>query len=330
MMSLTFASRFRVLPNGLVTLYHKKVGVLSSVQPEDDAAFQWMTFTGSLNETPSGIEKNAESFALHRSWIDGQRQFAVNERDIFESAWWRRRPQIWTWTVNDWLKAELRNRFGERPPSEEPPVYVHVARTSEHSRPAIPEDLTLRNYQIDAVNEWIDAGCHGIFAMATGTGKTETALAAATRLAEIAVENSTPLLVLVIAPLTDLVNQWAARARRFGFTPLTWHGGTSAAERAVVADVLRRASRGRKSRTCGMVITTADSLVGPFLPHYNPSTATFFWSAMKCTLSGLNGGLTPCPQPRWRRLAYRQHRNAISTMRVPTHYWATLALLSLA
>jgi superfamily II DNA or RNA helicase len=48
----------------------------------------------------------------------------------------------------------------------------------------LPEDLTLRPYQIEAIEAWFAHDCRGLLEMATGTGKTITALAGSTRLFE--------------------------------------------------------------------------------------------------------------------------------------------------
>ena len=93
--------------------------------------------------------------------------------------------------------------------------------------PEIPQTLELRNYQKEAVNDWLRVDGHGVFAMATGTGKTLTALVAATQVALHCAERNRPLLVLVIVPLLDLVEQWRRDAEWFQFRPAICHGNMS-------------------------------------------------------------------------------------------------------
>ncbi|MBB3084694.1 helicase-related protein [Geodermatophilus sabuli] len=251
----------RVMSDGRVTLYHKKVGVFTSFGDP----LEWMTFTGSPNETAGGLTLNAEAFPLHRSWIDGQREFAVSERSLFDSAWNKKRPEIWTWTATSWLGDALRERFGERPPRT-PVVYIDVPAkrpSAEDERwPSMPEDFRPRPYQRAAVDAWIQGGGRGTFAMATGTGKTETALAASVEAVAASVSAKRPLVILVTVPLSDLVDQWLSRARRFGFRPIRWDGQSSPAERQTALDAFRRADAGRTGPYVAMVVATADSLTG--------------------------------------------------------------------
>lgn len=257
----------RVHENGLVSLYHKKVGVFSAqLDPGVDGA-EWMTFTGSPNETAGGLVLNAETFPLHRSWVDGQREYAINERELFDTAWDGLRPEIWTWSATEWAADELSARFGEREPVPGS-IFIEGRRQRPDSRigPRLPEGLTLREYQQDAISAWIQADGRGTFAMATGTGKTETALAASVELSSAMHEADMPLIILVIVPLSDLVKQWRDRARRFGFQPLFWDGSSTQAERTAVKDAFRRADLGRSGSSTAMVITTADSLTGALRP----------------------------------------------------------------
>lgn len=66
------------------------------------------------------------------------------------------------------------------------------------------KSIELRPYQNEAIQKWIDANFVGFFEMATGTGKTITALSCAKYLSTI--ENRISLLILV--PTLDLVSQW--------------------------------------------------------------------------------------------------------------------------
>lgn len=67
-------------------------------------------------------------------------------------------------------------------------------------------ERVLRPYQEAAIAAWRDHGYHGIFAMATGTGKTYTAIVAVERL--LAARSDLDL-VVIAAPFQHLVDQWA-------------------------------------------------------------------------------------------------------------------------
>jgi superfamily II DNA or RNA helicase len=132
--------------------------------------------------------------------------------------------------------------------------------------PSLPDDLDLRGYQKQAVNDWLRAGGKGTFAMATGTGKTLTALAAATQASIHIAKSGRPLLILVIVPSIDLVGQWRNDAERFSFRPAVCHGGLRRGQEEHLKSVFSaaRSSHGRRTE---MVITTADSLAPRFAPN---------------------------------------------------------------
>lgn len=263
----------RELPNSYA-LFHEKIGVF------EDADGNWMTFTGSPNETSAAALKHSESFPLHRSWLgEDQRAYAADERARFNSLWDEEVDGVRVWSANEWIKEPMRQAFGMREPSAhtvvakpadeaEDPDLTDFAINDLSLLPALPADLELREYQKDAINAWLsgDPNGRGVFAMATGVGKTITAMASATRLVGLVERTNKPLLVLVIVPLVDLVHQWKRDAEWFGWRPAVCHGDLSAAERSQLKEVFAsaRASTGRRAE---MVITTAASLTPRTTPR---------------------------------------------------------------
>ena len=80
----------------------------------------------------------------------------------------------------------------------------------------MPPTLQLRQYQREAIANWFAHRGRGTLKMATGSGKTITALAIATEL-----YNKINLQVLlVICPYCHLVNQWARESQKFGLKPI--------------------------------------------------------------------------------------------------------------
>jgi DNA phosphorothioation system restriction enzyme len=84
------------------------------------------------------------------------------------------------------------------------------------SFPQIPLSLHLREYQQQAVNNWFANQGRGTLKMATGSGKTITALAIVTQLYDqIGLQA-----VIIICPYCHLVTQWAKEAEKFGLQPI--------------------------------------------------------------------------------------------------------------
>ncbi len=73
-------------------------------------------------------------------------------------------------------------------------------------------NISLREYQNQAIQSWEKNGQKGIWSMATGTGKTLTALNAISR------KVSSNGVVIVIVPGKDLVDQWALVIKHYGFS----------------------------------------------------------------------------------------------------------------
>ena len=102
-----------------------------------------------------------------------------------------------------------------------------AAQSGRLDRPRlrIPEWLEWQTgdfaHQAEAVAAWEAQRDpeRGTIAMATGAGKTFTALICATRVQERLADR--PLLVLISAPSVPLIMQWQEEVRRFGVTPMT-------------------------------------------------------------------------------------------------------------
>ncbi len=82
--------------------------------------------------------------------------------------------------------------------------------------PRIPPSIQLRQYQRQAVANWFANQGRGTLKMATGSGKTITALAIATELYQkIGLQ-----VLLVVCPYRHLVTQWARECQNFNLEPV--------------------------------------------------------------------------------------------------------------
>lgn len=82
--------------------------------------------------------------------------------------------------------------------------------------PRIPPSIQLRQYQQQAVANWFANQGRGTLKMATGSGKTITALAIATELYQkIGLQ-----VLLVVCPYRHLVSQWARECQNFNLEPI--------------------------------------------------------------------------------------------------------------
>ncbi|OKH13520.1 DNA phosphorothioation system restriction enzyme [Fischerella major NIES-592] len=82
--------------------------------------------------------------------------------------------------------------------------------------PQMPASLQLRQYQRQAINNWFANNGRGTLKMATGSGKTITALAVACELyKQIHLQA-----LLVVCPYRHLVTQWARECEKFNLQPI--------------------------------------------------------------------------------------------------------------
>jgi DNA phosphorothioation system restriction enzyme len=97
----------------------------------------------------------------------------------------------------------------------EPRVNYYYKQYSD-GIPILPENLILRDYQKQVVINWFKNRGRGILKMATGSGKTITALAIATEL----YQQINLQVLLVICPFRHLVLQWAEETAKFNLQPI--------------------------------------------------------------------------------------------------------------
>jgi len=186
-------------------IYHEKIGIFS------DAASNHVAFAGSSNETEGGLVENFESIKVFWSWEDPQGR-VKEEIENFDALWDNKTRGL---RVLDFSKTsrELLKRYQQSsPPGSQSMVAEDPASYGLPLVPKIPDWVNLREYQEAAIKAWRDAGGQGILAMATGTGKTLTALVLAMR---VHAKNQ-PILLVVVCPFINLAEQWIRELTQFG------------------------------------------------------------------------------------------------------------------
>lgn len=199
-----------------MALYHEKIGVL------EDAFGDLVAFTGSLNETASALLDNFESIDVFQSWRENDRLRADRMRRDFDALWAGQTPRLEVLEFPDVAKDHLitLSKSADQETTSPPDRIVIGEEGPTAGWPRLPSGLMLRGYQKNAVARWFEEDGRGVFRMATGTGKTITALAAFDQLGRQLQERRMPLVCVVVVPLLDLVEQWAGEMRPFGVSPI--------------------------------------------------------------------------------------------------------------
>lgn len=193
--------------------YHDKVWIFT------DRAGDQVALHGSFNDSIQGT-LNGEAISVFRSWEPAQSQYVEAHASRLRVLWENRSPQFTVRTIPEAAREAL---IQLREPGHRP--YVLPGASGEEPQWALiappPSPLPeMRPYQIEAVAAWQAAGHRGIFEMATGTGKTFTALsAAAARREEL-----DGLAVVLLVPYLHMLDQWAEHCETFGFRPLMCSG----------------------------------------------------------------------------------------------------------
>ncbi len=194
--------------------FHDKFGVFSDIEGNQ------VSFNGSYNDSIHGT-LNYESIKIFCSWDSAFAPLVAADANRFERLWNNLDPNVRVYELPEAARSEiLKLRTSERPYPE--PEWVRYQRLRESrieyqpSRPRLPSSLELRAYQNTAIDAWFEHNCQGLLEMATGTGKTITALAGSSRL----FDREGRLAVVIAVPYQHLVDQWHTEAKSFGYTSI--------------------------------------------------------------------------------------------------------------
>lgn len=240
-------------------IFHEKTGVFT------DAENNHVAFSGSSNETAGGLLENFESLKVFCSWRDGEGRVA-EEIANFEALWSNSTNGLRVMEFSA-VGRELLERFRRHenpfPDTNHASVNKPAIRT-----PVPPKGKELRPYQADAIRAWIKQKGKGILAMATGTGKTITALTLACKVAE----KNSPLVVLIVCPYINLCKQWVGEAASFGFETIECFEGKKTWQ-SRLEEAFQYLSSGL-SRTIAVIATNATFLSPAFQDAIGSRIAT--------------------------------------------------------
>lgn len=225
--------KIALVPGGI---YHQKVGILYDNQGDI------VSFSGSNNETMSGWLGNIEEFHVFCSFRDGDKNHLEADIIKFEKLWSNHAERARVLPVSEAVNLKLiqiapkddeeferlskkledelstRNKGYLKYMVEERPINIEFIQARRERKGVEP--LILRNYQKTAVNNWNRNGLKGIFQMATGTGKTETAIGALSQL----ITEKKPLFIIIAVNGQSLLSQWISKLDQYGIRA---HGASS-------------------------------------------------------------------------------------------------------
>lgn len=180
-------------------MLHAKIGIAT------DSDGNKIGFSGSYNLT-SKAKFNWENIEIYRSWNKSEEKRILRMANRFDNLWSNKDPTYQTFPPSRKFIQIVTREAGSR---------LSDFRNREMAH--IKELPKFRDYQLEAIESWGKNNGRGTFVMATGSGKTITALGTIDRLIKgVVVERSRPLIVVIVLPLKHLLEQWHREAAGFG------------------------------------------------------------------------------------------------------------------
>ncbi|MCL4481649.1 MAG: DEAD/DEAH box helicase family protein [Bacteroidetes bacterium] len=260
-------------------LAHEKFGIFTDKNNDKVA------FTGSLNLTAAALVKNIETIECTCSWKseDSRERIKLSEQD-FSEIWDGKNNNVLVFPAKKFCQEivktyptvdsnelliqekEIIKKLSNKTTivSESLPSYQTI------KEPHFPDQYPdgARQYQIQAYEAWLKNGKRGIFAMATGTGKTITSL----NCALLEYKNDGVYQLLILVPTIALVEQWIDEIALFDFKNVITVSSENPRWRQQIVKLEDKVTRGK--RVSFVIVSTYQSFTNkdfqqilPYLPE---------------------------------------------------------------
>lgn len=192
-------------------IFHDKFGLIY------DKDNNKIAFHGSMNESETAILDNYESINAFFSWEKRDLERINQLENKFNNIW---NNENKNWETFEFPEA-LKQKILKFRTNTKPIIYDENNDSGEVIKEVkIPNYIVLREYQKEAIKIWMKNKGKGIFEMATGTGKTITAISAMVKLIEQYNKNDIPCGILIIVPYKVLLEQWDEVLNKFNISPI--------------------------------------------------------------------------------------------------------------
>ena len=178
-------------------ILHQKIGILK------DEENNIISFSGSNNETAAGWVNNIEEFKVFRSFKEYENEYQKSDLKKFNDLWNGKSNRIKTIDIPSAIKRKL---------IKIAPEHIGDLDLNKEFENNKKRRIKLWDYQKKAIQNWRENDKKGILEMATGTGKTFTALGCLSK----EFESNEKLLIVITCPYQHLVQQWKKSVDKFG------------------------------------------------------------------------------------------------------------------
>ena len=177
-------------------LFHQKIGILTDIEGNH------ISFSGSINETASAWTKNDEEFKVFKEWEESS-SYYYEDRERFNTIWDGKKRNVVIVDLPHAIKNELIN-FSKDFDVEKISAKQYIERKKKQASPFEIDGISLFYYQKEALENWKKYGFSMLFEMATGTGKTRTAIAGFNYVKH----KHSRTITIIACPQNALAKQW--------------------------------------------------------------------------------------------------------------------------
>lgn len=217
-----------IKPKNEKGIAHYKSGVFSDGQ-------DFVGYKASCNFTYYGLSENIEELEAFLSWENGRSNKLIKKQLKLIDDYFNEKDEDVDYIPVSDIEVVLKDRFGKKDINELLVQEEQLLRKKQSliSNPKLKKTITKifsdiekirrtpkfpytngpREYQINAYNSWVANNYKGMFAMATGTGKTITSLNCLLN----EYKKTGIYRAIITVPTTALVDQWKKECAKFNF-----------------------------------------------------------------------------------------------------------------
>lgn len=207
-------------------MYHEKIGIIKDTQGNR------VLFHGSANETTNAInpDLNFESITVYKSWQPKvYKEYASNFEIGFDDLWGGNDNNIFTIDMPSGMYEKISKLYRDKSTIINESSYDEIKLISDlkvvtdNHYPVIPTSIKDNKFQIyahqrEALQNWFSLGKKGLFRLATGSGKTITAMYGISTIFNEA--RPCKMLLVVAVPYQALAEQWVEELALFNMKPI--------------------------------------------------------------------------------------------------------------
>lgn len=189
-------------------MFHVKIGVIYDVNAN------YVAFTGSMNDSENAFFENEDTIEVFSS-LGHDYDRAFDKKEYFNEIWENQRSNLevisFPEAIVNRINTYRKDYINWNVDNDE---MQGKGLKKQKTIPDVPPYISIRDYQQQAYQNWKAKSYCGIYDMATGTGKTYTALYS---IVELLKEKNQKVSVVICCPYQHLVNQWSEDLDAFGF-----------------------------------------------------------------------------------------------------------------